>query len=451
LSSPLLSNSSAKEPHQYVAARRSRQAAARPPAATSLGPTAPAPAPQYRADLAELIATYRKWLEIPDTSYIEMTAAAYAANRLPGRAVYFLLVGPASSGKGESLGPFEYLPHTHRAAYVSEASLLSGTPKNDRSDDSTGGILREVDKDGGAGTLILKDFTSLFTLNNTEKSKALSALGQCFDGHWDRPVGADGARVLRWDGKLGLIGATTEAIDEEYEILAKLGPRIVFFRCPDSDDERDGDEAQCRRAGNDDGERETEMRVELNDAVKLFFGALDFTVAPALPDSDREWLVQLVTLATRCRAYVKRHTYTREIVQIPKAEKPARLMRSIVQLWKGLELIGVPHARRRELIQRTALDGMPPIRRLVFDHLAVRPATVRDIASTSSYPEGTIRRAVEEMQAHGLLENNGSGLWKFAGNWERKVRFLDIEGHIGEKVVGKQGSGRVPVVETGAN
>jgi hypothetical protein len=45
-------------------------------------------------------------------------------------------------------------------------------------------------------------------------------------------VGADGARTLRWAGKLGLIGGVTPVIDSEYERYQKLGERFLFYRYP---------------------------------------------------------------------------------------------------------------------------------------------------------------------------------------------------------------------------
>src|SRR5438477_263409 len=79
------------------------------------------------------------------------------------------------------------------AAHVSEASLLSGTAKDSVASDATGGLLKEV---GESGILVMKDFTSMFTMNRDERGKALSALRHCYDGMWVRPVGSDGARKL---------------------------------------------------------------------------------------------------------------------------------------------------------------------------------------------------------------------------------------------------------------
>ena len=308
-----------------------------------------------------VVATFRKWLDLPDTGALEVMMGAYAANRLPGDPVWLLLVGPSSGGKGEVINPFEDLPYTHQAAHVSEASLLSGTGKDNRSDDATGGLLKEVDE---FGIFVMKDFTSMFTMNRDERGKALSALRHCYDGSWVRPVGSDGARKLKWRGKLGILGGVTKAIDSEHEVVSKLGERFLFFRLPKIS--KEGALKQAHKASATRG-KESEMRLELSTAVCHFFENIKFDVVISeLPDADRGWLAELATLATRCRSYVARNSYNRQIEDPGDSEGPGRMVRAITQLWSGLELIGVEHKRRRELIQKVALDSMPPARRVAF-------------------------------------------------------------------------------------
>ena len=86
--------------------------------------------------MESVVSVFCKWLYLPDGGTVEIMLSAYAANRLKGDAVWLLLVGSSSGGKGEAIGPFENLPYTHKAAHVSEASLLLGTSKDSRSDDA---------------------------------------------------------------------------------------------------------------------------------------------------------------------------------------------------------------------------------------------------------------------------------------------------------------------------
>jgi hypothetical protein len=377
--------------------------------------------------LDDVVATFRKWLDLPDPGALEVMIAAYAANRLSGDPVWVLLVGPSSGGKGEVINPFECLPFAHQAAHVSEASLLSGTSKDSRSEDATGGLLKEV---GEFGIFVMKDFTSMFTMNRDERGKALSALRHCYDGSWVRPVGSDGARKLKWRGKLGVLGGVTKAIDSEHEVVAKLGERFLFFRLPRISKV----EAlrQAHKAATTRG-NEAAMRMELSKAVRQFIETLNFgAVTPELPAADRDWLGELVTLATRCRSYVARNSYNREIEDPGDSEGPGRMMRALTQLWSGLELIGVKHERRRELIQKVALDSMPPARRVTFDYLASTGSTdaeVAEISKTSHYSKQSIRRALQDLECHEVVVRTSGKpeLWSIADEWRDFCADLKIE------------------------
>jgi hypothetical protein len=352
---------------------------------------------------------------------------AYAANRLAGDPVWLLLVGPSSGGKGEVINPFEDLPFTHQAAHVSEASLLSGTAKDSRSDDATGGLLKEV---GDFGIFVMKDFTSMFTMNRDERGKALSALRHCYDSSWVRPVGSDGARKLKWKGKLGVLGGVTKAIDSEHEVVSKLGERFLFYRLPKVD--KDGALKQAHKASATRG-RESDMRLELSAAVCNLFEKIKFDVKlSALPDTDRDWLAELVTLATRCRSYVARNSYNREIEDPGDSEGPGRMMRALTQLWSGLQLVGVGRERRRDLVQKVALDSMPPARRVAFDYLASTTggtgAEVAKISKTSHYSTQSIRRALQDLSCHEVVVRRGGTpeSWSIAPDWQRFCAGLKI-------------------------
>jgi hypothetical protein len=377
--------------------------------------------------LAAVVRTFRKWLDLPDAGSVEIMAGAYAANHLEGDPVWLLLVGASSGGKGEVINPFEALPKTHQAAHVSEASLLSGTAKDSRSDDATGGLLKEI---GDFGILVMKDFTSMFTMNRDERGKALSALRHCYDGSWVRPVGVDGARRLTWKGKLGLLGGVTKAIDAEHEVVSKLGERFLFFRLPKA--ERVDALRQANKAIETRGQ-ETVMRLELSTVVRQFFEGISFTGPPIeILDADRKWLAELVTLATRCRSNVARNPHNREIEDPGDSEGPGRMMRALTQLWAGLELIGVDHTRRRELVQKVALDSMPPARRVAFDYLAASAnmqAEVLDIAKADHYSQQTIRRALEDLACHGVVVRKGSKpvVWEIADEWRPCLAGLKID------------------------
>jgi hypothetical protein len=163
--------------------------------------------------LRDLLSLFEAALHLPDTGYIEAALGTYAANLLPGDPVWLLICGPPSGGKGEAYSALASLPFIHAASTITEASLLSGTKSDEQTWDASGGLLKEM---GPFGILLMKDFTSVLSQPRETRTAVLAALREIYDGSWVRRVGVDGGRCLSWKGKMGFIGAVTEAIDSHH-------------------------------------------------------------------------------------------------------------------------------------------------------------------------------------------------------------------------------------------
>ena len=87
--------------------------------------------------------------------------------------------------------------------------------------------------------LVVKDVTSILSMNGDTRAKVLAALREVYDGRWDREVGAEGGRVIRWEGRIVVIGAVTTAWDTHHAVIATMGDRFVLVRM-DSDQGQDG-------------------------------------------------------------------------------------------------------------------------------------------------------------------------------------------------------------------
>ena len=99
------------------------------------------------------------------------------------------LVGPPGCGKTETFNSLSGLPDIHHAATLTEAALLSGTPKKERDAGAKGGLLRQV---GPFGLLLVKDFTSVLSMARDSRTSVLAALREVYDGSWTRHVGTGG-------------------------------------------------------------------------------------------------------------------------------------------------------------------------------------------------------------------------------------------------------------------
>jgi len=122
-------------------------------------------APAHAFTLSNVVETFQKWLYLPDPSPLKVVLGAVAANLMPGDPLWLLLVGATGSGKTELLDPLMGLSRMHAVGTLSEAALLSGSPKREKGADSTGGLLRIL---GDFGFLVLKDFTTVLSMSGRD-------------------------------------------------------------------------------------------------------------------------------------------------------------------------------------------------------------------------------------------------------------------------------------------
>ena len=123
------------------------------------------------------------------------------------------LIAPPSSAKTEILNSLSGLPKVVQASSLSPASFLSATSKKDQDKEATGGLLRQI---GEFGIIVLKDFTTMLSLRPEMQQEVLAMLREVYDGRYTRHVGTDGGRTMTWNGKAGLIFASTEAFDTHH-------------------------------------------------------------------------------------------------------------------------------------------------------------------------------------------------------------------------------------------
>ena len=364
--------------------------------------------------LGETVAVFTRWLHLPDVEPVYATLGAAAANYLPGTPVWLVLVGPPASGKTELLHSLGQLPDVYPAATLTEASLLSGSPKREHASGAKGGLLREL---GEFGLIVLKDMGSILSMRPDAKAEILAALREVFDGSWTRYVGSDGGRALSWSGKVGLLAGVTPTIDRHHAVLAAMGERFTLCRLGESGEE------QAARALAHAGEQEDTMRQELSTAVAALFAGRSNTPDP-LDNNGQRKLVRLAGLVTRARSAVERDRMSREIEHVPGAEGPARLAITLERLLAGLDTLGCDRDYAWQVIRRVALDCIPSLRRRLLEQLHEHgpPVPVKTLAESVGLSTNTVRRALEDLTVYGLTTRSGQGkadLWA-ATDWTRE-------------------------------
>jgi hypothetical protein len=383
-----------------------------PPAPTAAEPVMP-------CTLDGTITVFRRWLFLDDLTPVYAVAATLVANRAPGDPVWLLLVCAPSTGKTEILSAATRLSWVIPAAKVTEASLLSGTSKRERTKGATGGLLRQV---GDFGVLLCKDFTSVLAQNKDARAEAMAALREVYDGAWYRPVGTDGGRVLSWQGKCGLLGGVTPTLDQYGQVTSALGDRFVLLRMPDANVDDFG-AAALRH-----GEQERQMRQELREALAGLVEHADLTrVNRALSAAEQRQLIRLAAYTARARTAVVRDGYHHDVLYLPQVEGPGRLVKAFARLLGGLEAIGCEASTAWATLTRIAVDCAPALRTKVIRELVKRQARVRtsDIAAAIETVTKTASRYLEDLSILRLAEHskqssadNAPDLWE-ASPWLR--------------------------------
>jgi hypothetical protein len=336
--------------------------------------------------------TFRRWLHLDSDDAMLAVAAAVVGNLAPGDPCWLLLVAPPSSAKTEIVRAIDPLPYVHMASTVTEASLLSGTSAKERAKDATGGLLRMVDD---FGILCFKDFTSTLSQNKDTAKQALSALREVYDGAWERPVGTDGGKMLRWRGKCGLIGAVVPSIDRYGQVVSALGDRYLLLRLDAIDDQ---DKVVDAALWHD--ENAERMRGELADAMTGLIAGADLSkVTRTFDAAERRALARFAIYAARARTVVERDGYAGDLLVMPQPEGPGRLALALKRIYGGLEALSVDNDTRWRILSQIAVDCVPSVRTALIQHLLTLPAPAKTdtIAEAVGMVKKTAERYLEDL------------------------------------------------------
>jgi hypothetical protein len=222
----------------------------------------PAIIPATSQPLADAHVTFKKWLgQDYDTDVLDVNLAAGAAERLTGDPLWVLVISGSGNAKTETVQSLAGAGALVTSTITSEGALLSATPRQLQSGRATGGLLLKL---GTRGVLVIKDVTSILSMDNKARGLILAALREVYDGKWERNVGTAGGRTLTWTGRIVVVGACTTAWDTAHSVIAIMGDRFVIVRS-----NSETDEVRIRSAWQaiSNTGKEAVMRAELAAAV----------------------------------------------------------------------------------------------------------------------------------------------------------------------------------------
>jgi len=366
--------------------------------------------PREPMALDTLTARFRQYLHLPDRGPLVVVLAVAIANLMAGDPTWLLVIGGPSSGKSEMLNALRGRPGTHEMSTATVAGFLSGSSVKEGDDRATGGVLSQIAKSPNRyGLVLVKDLTTLLSGAAETRDAVFGFMREVFDGSVTRALGTEGGRVFKWAGKVGVIAAVTGAID--LVDMGLLGDRYLYLRypVPSPEDARAIGERVLANSG-----REKEMRGSLADAAGAFIDGLGIDPAappPALDGADQDRLIDLATLAVRCRSAVVFRGADLEL--LPASEEAPRLLGELNRVAGAMTAMGVEAGEMWHLLGELATGGVHRDRfaALVFLAGSFSPSTFRTTATVAGNirrPMAPTLRHLQALQALGLVESEGS-------------------------------------------
>ncbi len=339
---------------------------------------------------------YLRWFgKDYDLGALDCVLAAAAAEKLGGDPPWLLVVGGSGAAKTETIVPLAGAGAVAVSTINGEAALLSGTPEKERAKDATGGLLRQL---GGRGLLVIKDVTSILSMNRDTRALVLAALREIYDGKWSRHIGSEGGRTLVWKGRIVVIGAVTTAWDSAHQVIATMGDRFVLVRLNSGDHRKAAGRQAMANVSS-----ETKMRDELTTVVTTLMEAIDPGAKIELTDAEVEILLDLADLVTRTRTAVER-SYQGDPVFAHALEMPTRFAKQLVQLARGALALGMTREEALTIATRGASDSMPPLRLRILADVAANPDSyTKDVVKRLQLPRQTVDRCLQELHLLSLL------------------------------------------------
>ncbi|WP_370906458.1 ArsR family transcriptional regulator [Ensifer sp. WSM1721] len=361
-----------------------------------------------RAALDEVHKVFRKWLSDDyDCDLLDIVLATRASHELDGITVWLLVVSGSGGCKTETVSALRETDVHIISTIASEGALLSASPKKGRAKTATGGLLRVI---GGDGVLVVKDFTSILSMQSVTRAPMLAALREIFDGVWVRNVGSDGGQTLTWEGRITLIGACTTSWDEHHGVIATMGDRFALVRF-DSSKHRDNSASQSIRNGG----REPEMQKELAGAARAVIDGMSREPI-TMSTQELDTIISIADVVTFARTGVVTD-YRGDVVDGHMPEAPTRFAKQLAQLYCGAVAIGHGREKAMALVKRCGHDTIPPSRLMVLLDVEANPGgNVAEIAKRLRKPFSSTKRCASALTVLGLLRaedrtDGTAGFW----------------------------------------
>lgn len=170
--------------------------------------------------LQDIRAEFTRYIVLKDAWALDMVMATLVGNSIleHGDPLWTMIIGPSSGGKTTLIAPATSLSNVHFIDDLTEKTLLSGFKIKGKEVS----LLTKI----GNGIMAFSDFTTILSKNPNSKGEILTQLKMVYDGKFTKYTGTGN---MAWEGKIGLIAASTPDIYFHLEAGRSMGERFLYY------------------------------------------------------------------------------------------------------------------------------------------------------------------------------------------------------------------------------
>jgi hypothetical protein len=268
-----------------------------------------------------------------DTGIIDISLATIIANRLSlGNTIWLVIIGPSSGGKSQILRPLSLTDtkFIHRIDDLTENTFLSGMNLGKGKGEPS--LLMRI---GPKGMIVISDLTVLFSKATDAKGSILAQFRMIYDGEMTKFSGTS-AKPITWRGKLGVLAGSTPSIYSNFEEVADMGERFVFYRMKDYDGQKATKISMSRKLY--DRELDDKLATLYNSYIKEVL--INSNIEDIkLNEETEERILNIASLAEKIRTSTHTTWKGDVIDRIPVPAYPMRTALQLSTIAKGLLLM----------------------------------------------------------------------------------------------------------------
>jgi hypothetical protein len=355
----------------------------------------------------DVCTVFKKWLYLEHTVGIEIALAVVASQDIEGPPVWMFTVAPPGGGKTEVLNSLIGMPQIYLQSSLTPHALISGANFKGEQDPS---LVPKLD----GKVLVIKDFTTILSMRDTEKDEIFGILRDAYDGRCGKVFGTGIERS--YESRFTILAAVTPRIYDLSQQHHSLGER--FLKCGVGNNLQHTSERDIIRRAIDNINSDSTMKWELQDVVHAFMRKTRSKQLPALSASMYDKLISLAMFGARLRGTVSRDTYRNDIITSkPSAEIGSRLGIQLAKLAKSIAWI---HGRSEvtetdyRVVKKVMLDTISQriedVVRVILQKCPTSDDTLstQDIANVTRYPVATVGRILADLHILDVVERTGT-------------------------------------------